>query len=40
MIGELAIDIAHEFMRGVACPVEDDGFIDDRESFELVVGDE
>ena len=27
-------------MRGVACPVEDDGFIDDRKSFELIVSDE
>lgn len=37
---EFAIDITHEFMRGVAGPVEDDGFVDDREAFELVVGDE
>ena len=40
IIRELAIDIAHKFMRGVACPVEDDGFIDDRKSLKLVVGDE
>ena len=26
-------------MGGVAGPVEDDGFIDDRKAFELVVGD-
>ena len=37
---EFAIDITHEFMRGVAGPVEDDGFVDDGEAFELVIGDE
>ena len=40
VVRELAIDIAHEFMRGVACPVEDDGFVDDRKSFKLIVRDE
>ena len=27
-------------MGGVTCPVEDDGFVDDGKSFELVIGDE
>ena len=40
IIGEFARDVSHEFMRGVACPVEYDGFVDDRKSLELVVGDE
>lgn len=40
IIRQFTIDVTHKLMRRMTCPVENDGFVDDREPFELVIGDE
>lgn len=40
IIRKFTIDVTHEFMGRMACPVEDDGFVNDGKAFELVIGDE
>ena len=40
VIRELTINISHQFMGAMAGPVENHRLIDDRYSFELVIGNE
>ena len=39
IVGKFAVDIPHQFMGAMAGPVEDHCLVNDRYSFELVIGD-